>query len=79
VQGVDWMQVRTLIDCTAELKELVAPGGEEDLFRNHGETTFEIMEEEDELEEDSISLGSDLNLHSNAASPTACATGPPST
>lgn len=29
---MDWAQVKHLIDCTAELRELVAPGGSEDLF-----------------------------------------------
>ena len=30
--GVDWTQVKQLIDCSAELRELVAPDGAEDLF-----------------------------------------------
>eukprot|EP00892_Ulva_mutabilis_P007352 jgi/Ulvmu1/498/UM001_0506.1 len=32
LQGVDWAQVRQLIDCSVDLRELVAPGGTEDLF-----------------------------------------------
>lgn len=34
--GVDWGQVKQLIDCTQELRELVAPGGAEDLFSGGG-------------------------------------------
>lgn len=29
---MDWSQVRQLIDCSAQLRELVAPDGAEDLF-----------------------------------------------
>lgn len=34
--GVDWSQVKQLIDCSDELRELVAPGGTEDLFSGGG-------------------------------------------
>jgi hypothetical protein len=32
MQGVDWTRVREIIDCTAELRELVAPPGSDDFF-----------------------------------------------
>lgn len=59
-----------LIDCSAELKELVAPGGEEDLFRTSSEMNFDMIEEEDILDSDGNGL--DYHLHHNASSPSAC-------
>jgi hypothetical protein len=32
MQGVDWTRVREIVDCTVELRELVAPPGGEDYF-----------------------------------------------
>jgi hypothetical protein len=41
VQGVDWNQVKQLVDCTAELKELVAPGDAADLFADATDSNIE--------------------------------------
>lgn len=72
LQGVDWVQVQGHIDCTAELKELVAPGGAEDLFRTNSELNFDMIAEEELLEDEEI-MTPDLTLHSNVTSPTAYA------
>ena len=71
VQGVDWTQVQGLIDCSAELKELVAPGGEEDLFHASSGDNFDIIAEEDLLED--LQMAPELNIGSSAPSPTAYA------
>ena len=63
------MQVQGLIDCSAELKELVAPGGEEDLFHASSSANFDMIAEEDLLRDPQ--MASELNISSSAASPTA--------
>ena len=51
VQGVDWHQVKQLVDCTAELKELVAPGDSADFFAETSGSQDEPFRHDDDISE----------------------------
>lgn len=51
VQGVDWHQVKQLVDCTAELKELVAPGDSADFFADTNDSHDGPFRPDDDISE----------------------------